>query len=126
MLAIDSLTTGLISTALDAASLRQQVLASNIANAGRPDYVAQSVSFEATLSSLADRGSSSVSRLAEPGFGLQARVHADRLADGSPRPIQLDQEVGALTLNSMHYQSLVRGLNKYLSLVSIAVADGKR
>jgi flagellar basal-body rod protein FlgB len=125
MQGIESLTTALVSTALDAASVRQQVIASNIANAGRADYVTQRVSFEATLAAAERTGQLDAGR-AEPLFDLRTRIEPDRLADGSARPIQLDQEVGALAQNSMHYQALVRGLSKYLSLMATAVGDGKR
>jgi flagellar basal-body rod protein FlgB len=126
MQGIESLTTALVSTALDAASVRQQVIASNIANAGRADYVTQRVSFEATLAAAAQRTDGIDRREVDSPFDLRTRIEPDRMADGSSRPIQLDQEVGALAQNSMHYQALVRGLSKYLSLMAIAVGDGKR
>jgi hypothetical protein len=50
---IDS-TTGLLSMALDAAVLRQQAIAQNIANANTPGYQRISVSFESRLAALAD------------------------------------------------------------------------
>lgn len=123
---IESLTTALVSTALDAASTRQQVIASNIANAGRSDYVTQRVSFEATLAAAAQRSDGPDRGGSDPLFDLRTRIEPDRMADGSARPIQLDQQVGALAQNSMHYQALVRGLSKYLSLMATAVGDGKR
>jgi flagellar basal-body rod protein FlgB len=123
---IESLTTAMVSTALDAATLRHQVIASNIANAGRADYTAQRVSFEATLAEAAQDTGSVDRAEAHSLFDLRMRIEPDRAADGSARRIELDQEVGALAQNSMHYQALVRGLSKYLSLMATAVGDGKR
>jgi len=125
MLGIESLTTAAVSTALDAASLRQQVLAANIANAGRSDYAAQRVSFEATLAAAAQGRTGAGAGPSAP-FDLRMRVEPDLLADGTPRPIRLDEEVGSLAQNSMHYQALVKGLTKYLSLMATAVSEGKR
>jgi len=126
MQGIESVTTAMVSTALDAASLRQQVIASNIANAGRSDYAAQRVSFEATLAAMTPGAPSAARDASHSPFDLRMRIEPDRLADGSPRPIQLDEEVGALAQNSMHYQALVKALGKYLSLMAAAVGDGKR
>ena len=126
MQGIESLTTALVSTALDAASLRQQVIATNIANAGRTDYAAQRVSFEATFAAVSQDSHGVAQGSQRTPFDLHMRVEPDRLADGSARPIQLDAEVGSLAQNSMHYQALVRGLSKYLSLMATAVSDGKR
>lgn len=126
MRGIESLTTALVSAALDAASLRQQVIASNIANAGRSDYSAQRVSFEASLARAAARRGGIDRSEADSPVELHARIEPDRLADSSARTIRLDEEVGALAQNSMHYQALVRGLGKYLALIAMAAGDGKR
>ncbi len=117
-----SLTVAAVSSALDAASMRQQVIASNIANAGRSDYVAQRVSFEATLADQAAR----VDGERSMPFELRMRIVPDLAADGTARPIQLDAEVGAMAQNSTHYQALVRGLNRYLSVMASAVSEGRR
>ena len=119
---IESLTVAALTSALDAASLRQQVIAANIANAGRSDYAAQRVSFEATFADHAARAG--LDRRAP--VELRMRIEPDLADDGSPRPIQLDAEVGALTQNTTHYQALVRGLNRYLAVMASAVSEGKR
>lgn len=125
MAGIEALTVAALSSALDAASLRQQVIATNIANAGRSDYVAQRVSFEATLAEQAARlHGEGVDR--RPPVELRMRVEPDLDADGRGRPVQLDAEVGALAQNSTHYQALIRGLNRYLSVMASAVSEGKR
>lgn len=126
MQGIESLTTALVSTALDAASLRQQVIASNIANAGRTDYAAQRVSFGATFATLSQGGQAGTRAVQGSPFDLRMQIEPDLLSDGSARPIQLDEEVGALAQNSMHYQALVRSLSKYFSLMASAVSEGKR
>ena len=126
MHSIESLTTATVSMALDAASLRQQVIAANIANAGRPDFEAQRVSFEATLSGLQHPSSAGSSAPASPAFALRAQLSPDLGSDGVPHAVALDSEVGALAQNTLHYQALVRGLSKYMSVMASAVSEGKR
>jgi len=109
---IDSVTLASLGLALDAATLRQQVIAANIANANVEGYAAQGVSFEAALDA------------ARPE--LHARVVPMLDADGSPQPVQLDGEMARLSLNQLQYQVLVKGLNEHLSVLSSAVADGRR
>ena len=123
---IESLTTAVLSTALDAASLRQQVISANIANAGRSDYVAQKVSFEATLNEMMLRSDSSRSSSERSPIELRMSIEPDTAADGSTHAVQLDAEMGALAQNSVHYQALVRGLNKLMSVMASAVTEGKR
>ena len=115
---IEAVTTATLSLALDAATLRQQVIAANIANANVPGYTAKTVSFDAVLAS-AFTGT--------PGSGaaLQAHVVPRLDADGHARSVQIDSEMAELSLNQLQYQTLVAGLNKHLSVLSSAIADGK-
>lgn len=122
-LGMEAITTTSLSLALDAASLRQQVIAANIANAGSVGFVPQRVSFEAQLAELA-RGNASQARTPLPE--LQVRLEPDLAGDGLPRDVKVDTEVAALAENSLHYQALVRGLNRHLSVLSSAVSEGKR
>jgi flagellar basal-body rod protein FlgB len=127
MRGVESLTTSILSAALDAASLRQQVIAANIANANRSDYVAQRASFEATVNSLSSQASSSADREGRADFvDLRMHVGPDLAADGTRRPVQLDVEVGALAQNTVHYEALIKGLSKYMSVMASAASDGKR
>jgi flagellar basal-body rod protein FlgB len=120
---VEALTTATLSLALDAATLRQQVIAANIANVGTVGYVPRRVSFEAQLASALNGSSPSG---ATSSFAPLMRVEPDLGSDGQPRPLQLDQEVAALAQNNLHYQALVKGLNQHLSLMTSAVTEGKR
>ena len=127
MQGVESLTTSILSAALDAASLRQQVIAANIANANRSDYVAQRATFEATFNGLLSESTGAPGRdsRAEP-IDLRMHVGPDLAADGTRHPVQLDAEVGALAQNTVHYEALIKGLGKYMSVMASAVSDGKR
>ena len=127
MQGIESLTTAIVSTALDASSMRQQVIAANIANAGRAGYTAQRVSFEATVAhQMAAWAQSTATDLHRSSVELRWHLWPDVGSDGAAVPVRLDVEVGALAQNGVHYQALIKGLNKYMSLMSSAVSDGKR
>lgn len=117
---IEAITTASLSLALDAASLRQQVIAANIANAGSVGFVPRRVSFEAQV---ADGLRALQGGASSP---LQARVEPVLGAQGEPQEVRLDTEVAALTQNNLHYQALVRGLNRHLSILSTAVSEGRR
>ena len=111
---IEAMTTATLSLALDAASMRQQVIAANIANADVPGYTARTVTFDAVMSG-AFAGSAS----------LDAHIVPRLDADGRPHAVQIDSEMAELSINQLQYQTLVAGLNKQLSVLSVAIADGK-
>lgn len=122
---IDSNTSALLSLALDAAGMRQQAIAHNIANVNTPGYQRISVSFEQRLAALAD----GAGHMAAPSLANLADLHpsfeyAAPLAAGSA--IELDQEMAQLSENTLHHQALLKALNKHLSLMSIAINEGKR
>jgi len=124
---IEAITSAALGLALDAASLRQQAIAANIANAGSVDYVPLTVSFEAQLEdarrSLEAQGHLDAASLA----GVQPRLEAVPLdASGLPPRVTLDGEVARMAQNSVHFQALVRGLSKHYALLSAAVSEGKR
>lgn len=119
---ISPATLALVSKALDAASLRQAVHASNIAHAHAQGFVPSGVRFESELAAVR----ATLDR-AEPLplaalQHLEAQVH--HLPPGSS--VELDVEVGAMAQNSLHYQALLKGLSGELALLSLAVTDGRR
>ena len=123
---IEATTTATLSLALDAASLRHQAIASNIANLQTRGYVPQRVNFEAHLvsaqRSLNQQGFVDPSTLA----GVGARLEAAFNSAGQPVALQLDSEVAQMAQNSVHYQALVKGLSHHMSLLMSAASDGKK
>lgn len=106
----------LVTLALDAATLRQQVAASNIANAGTAGFQRSQVSFEEHLRGIAagvDLSPGSIE-------ALRPRVVSDR------GPAALDQDVTAMAGNAIHYQALLKALNAELDLMGLAASDGRR
>jgi flagellar basal-body rod protein FlgB len=107
-----------LSLALDAASLRQQLIANNIANAGVPDFQPLRVSFEEQLSALM-----AGSRLPAADDLRQLRP---TIAADSAAMLAIDQQMVQLSGNVLHYRALLKNLNAHFELLSLASNDGRR
>jgi len=118
-------TTRVISLALDAAAMRQQAHALNIARVGVTGQPSLQVNFEAQL------------ERARYSLGREGRVSDDSLAGVSPRlealpaggdqdAQQLDAETLRLAQNTVEFQALLRGLNRHFGMLAQAVGDGRR
>ena len=106
--------------------LRQQVIATNIANANTPGYARQTLSFgdhlqvqSEWLGRLRPNEASLVRR-------AEVRVSPDLGPDGLARTVQLDEEVAAMAQNSLHYQALMRALSRHFSILHSAATEGRR
>ncbi len=106
-----------LSKSLDALSMRQQVSAHNLANINTPGYLPLKVDFETALSDLINTGQIDVQRLEQPTVGVR---------DSGGGKVVLDEEVALLSQTVLQYQTLVRGLNKQLAIMQLAVTEGKR
>ncbi len=123
---IESISLAAARLALDASSLRQQAIASNIANANVAGYATQRVSFEEQLNDarrlLADNGRLDASALQD----VKAQVETGAVRSSVSTHVQLDAEVAALSLNALHYQALVKGLSRHFGILEMAAADGRK
>jgi len=119
---IEPTTLVLVSKALDAATVRQAVHANNIANASAEGFAPSRVSFEEHMNQVRDtlaRGD----RLSAADVGdIQASI--ETLGTGTK--VELDTEISALARNGLHYQALIKALDRELSMMSLAVSDGRR
>lgn len=119
---IDTSTTGLVSLALDAAVLRQQALAQNIANANTPGYRPLRVSFEARVQELV--AADGLVEAPDAGRRPQFRPILELAEEGAQ--VALDTEVAKLADNTLHHQVLLKALSKHLALIGTAINEGKR
>lgn len=123
---IESVTMTALTLALDAAALRQQAIAANVANQATPGYVPVKVDFGAQMQearrSLEMRGRIDSASLAGVRPSL-APVHAP---DGAAQPTTLDEQMADLAENTVRYQALAKGLARQFSILSAAVNDGRR
>ena len=123
---LEAMTTATLSKALEAASLRQQAIAANVANVNTEGYGPLKLSFEAQLeeasASLRERGSVAPDDLR----ALHLALEPDLAPDGAPRAIELDAEVAAMARNAVQYQALAQGLSRHFALLAAAAADGRK
>ena len=119
--AIDNMT-ALLSLALDAADMRQQAIAHNIANADTPGYRRASVSFESRMVQM----TTDLPRGAAPSLtDLSTLRPVLELADAA-ESVQLDREMTELSETVLHQQALLKALNKQFELIGMAINEGKR
>lgn len=123
---VEALTGAALSLALDAATLRHQVHAANIANAGVAGYTAQRLNFQAEVQQGLQAVRQQQDRPTQLGANVSVSVEPDLAPDGQPHGVRLDAEVAAMSQNTVHYQALVRALNRQLSILATAVSEGKR
>lgn len=107
-----------LSKSLDALSMRQQVIAQNLSNIATPGYQALQVNFEEAFNSeLSRAGGIDLAQVEDPFISVR---------DPSKGGVVLDQEVATLSQTVLQYQALVRGLNKQIAMMQLAVTEGKR
>lgn len=123
---LEAVTTAALGLALDAAVLRQQAIASNVANAGTAGYVPVRLNFAAQLEQLR-------SEMSMQGDGRAIRAAGGRLqlepvldVNGQPEKVHVDAEMASMAQNNVLYQALIKGLNRHLTIQSLAASDGKR
>jgi flagellar basal-body rod protein FlgB len=109
--------TALARLALDAAALRHQAIAHNLANLHSEDYVPLGVSFESQLRSF---GGSARAAPAQP------RLVPEYERGTGPRPQDVDTEMVQLAQNTIHYQALLRALGVQMAILGEAIAGGGR
>ena len=123
---IEAVTRSVLALALDAASLRQQAISANIANANAVGYVPQRVSFEDQLVD-ARRGMAQTGRVDAFALGdVRPRMEAVVDSQGIPAQVQLDMEAADMARNAVQYQALVKGLSRHFAILSMAAGDGRK
>ena len=112
---IEALTVPSLLAALDAAQLRQQVIATNVANAGEPGRRPLRVTFEQTLTATSSDRRASLQPTIRPA--------TSNSLDGL---VRLDEELVAMARNATHHQALLRVLDQHLGVLALAIAEGRR
>ncbi len=125
-------TIDLISKALDVATLRQDVISSNIANADTPGYKRAVVQFEEYLHTATEKAvrmdTTSEGHITGRKEGLpDPVVHTVRWTsmrrDGNN--VDIEAEMSALLANNIRYSALTRGLSDYLTRYRTAIVGGR-
>ncbi len=118
----------ILSRAIDVSALKQSAHAANVANADVAGYRRLEVTFERALDA-AQAGQD----VAIAGRQLLAgQPGAEAMGQGTPRivasateEVRLDQEMAQMARNSVRYQALITAFEKTMSLLRLAVRDGR-
>ena len=100
--------------ALDAAALRHQAIAHNLANLNSDNYVSLGVSFDAELAA------------ARRGQAARPELVRESWRGAGPRPQDVDVEMVKLSANTIHYQALLKALGKHFAILNAALTEGRR
>lgn len=129
-------TLSVLKMALDAASLRQRVIADNVANADTPRFKKSKVIFEELLQKALSENKELNMKTADPrhmgaGRGLsglspqvvQVRGTAMR-SDGNN--VDVEEEMVEMAANAVRYQVLAREVSERYSALSYVITGGRR
>lgn len=124
---------GILSSALNASNLRQQVISNNIANAETPNYKAKQVMFEDVLKEKLNNhnqtnfaGQRTDPRHFEIGrsAGIPTAVtveNTETMMQNNGNSVDIDAEMTKMGNNSLWYYSLTQQLNSEFQKLSIAI-----
>ena len=101
------------------ASLRNQALSANLANANTPGYQRVDVDFHSTLAQAMGEGKEAMHRAA---FTTEADASVTTRADGST--VDVDSESAKLAANGLEHQTAVQIAGARLSILRTAMGVG--
>ncbi|MFP4497694.1 MAG: flagellar basal body rod protein FlgB [Vulcanimicrobiota bacterium] len=124
-----------LENALDAASLRQQVIANNIANAGTPNFKTQGVAFEDELKKALASNDDPMSFGVKPvSMNEDLSNDEDFVIDGGVDPnkvrakvydtgnnVDMNKEMVNLARNQIHYNMLTDKLGGFMGIVQTVI-----
>lgn len=127
-LELGGVTSHLVSLALDAALVRHEVIAGNIANCHTPGYRAKRLSFESLLGDMQTRieardHDAFVSRLERLRDDLQ---NGGMTVESEDEAVELDREMVRLTENALRYQAILKAAAKQGQLLRSAINGGRQ
>jgi flagellar basal-body rod protein FlgB len=118
----EAVTAGLMRMALDGAALRHQAIATNIANATTPGHRPVQVNFEANIAQARQRMEAGES----PAAVRAELAPTAQVADDGDPAVSIDMQAADLAQNVVHYQALLKGYGKRMSILAMAINEGKR
>ncbi|HEY8347890.1 MAG TPA: flagellar basal body protein [Symbiobacteriaceae bacterium] len=114
------ITTRVLEQALQAATLRQNVLANNIANIGTPGFKRARVEFERHLAQ-------ALQKKADPtSVRPMVVVEQDRSAFPDGNNVDVEAEMVRLAENQIWYSALTRTLSDHFARLRTVIYDGRR
>jgi flagellar basal-body rod protein FlgB len=117
--AVSDAVSQVLASALDGVSLRQRVIADNIANVDTPGFRASSVDFETQLKAAIDDGSAA----AGVGDVTATTSPTDTPVGANGNNVDLRKETMAAVQSQFQYQILTRAVNERFNLVKTAAGS---
>jgi flagellar basal-body rod protein FlgB len=115
------LTDLVVQKAMQGASLEQQALSNNLANANTPGFKRSDVNFESTLSTVLS-SSDPASAIAGTSFTPTTDATTAMTADGNN--VDLERELSGLTQNAVDYETLSSIEHTRLGMLQTAIGSG--
>lgn len=113
--------------ALDAASLRQQVISHNLANANTPNYKRQEVQFESQLARALAKANDPCAPACEPVSTLRPRIvtlnTTSTRTDGNN--VNMELEMSNLSINTLRYEGITQSVGGYFSSLKNVISGGR-
>ncbi|WP_018132567.1 flagellar basal body rod protein FlgB [Effusibacillus pohliae] len=134
---ISTKTLDILERSLDAASLRQKVLANNIANVDTPNFKRSDVSFEATLQAYLDddppvlQGNLTHPRHLPIGVQPFNQIQPEIVVEDSTavnnngNNVDIDSEMTQLAVNQIKYNALIQQLNGQFAKLRTVIQGGR-
>ena len=104
--------------ALSGASMRQQAITENLANANTPGYRRQDVDFHGTLQRALGAGRESLERV---GFATETDGSAPVRADGGS--VDIDRETTLLAQNGLTYEAIATVVKSHTNILRTAIGN---
>jgi flagellar basal-body rod protein FlgB len=119
----------ILKNGLDASSVRQKTISSNIANVNTPGYKSSKVSFETELAKAIDRSGAAMVKTHENHLGgaIASEVKGEvKVMDGTSmgetgNNVDIDKEMVDLAANEIYYSALIEQVNRKLSNMSYVI-----
>lgn len=122
----DKVTKELVKLALDAASMRHNAIANNLANIHSADYVPLRVSFEEQLHALRHAVDSKTPLTQEALAAIRPFVEQESDLPAGSAASMIDREMLKLSQNNVHYQALLKAIAKRGAIMSLVVNEGRK
>jgi flagellar basal-body rod protein FlgB len=114
------LTDLVVQRGLEGASLRQQILSNNLANANTAGFKRSDVDFQSTLASAIDSGDPAQA-IANVAFQPQTDSSTTMTADGNN--VDTDTEMSNLTSNALEYETLAAVEQQRFAMLKTAMGS---
>jgi len=134
---IGNRTLSILEKALDGASLRQKVIANNLANVDTPGYKAMEVTFEEQLARACR--TNRVGEQLRTSHPRHLQINSEENG-GEPRitvlegsvirndrnNVDIDREMARLAKNTIYYDTVAQIMNNEFRLLRMAISEGRR